>query len=427
MQPKMPAGEMGPNPAISEDCLYINIWRPADTRRDARLPVMVWIYGGGFISGTGASPIYDGSALARDKVIVVNLNYRLGRFGWFAYPELTREGGAASTGNFGLMDQMAALKWVRDNIAAFGGDPANVTVFGESAGAMCVNTLMSIPAAQGLFAKAITESGFGRHPARPLAAAEMMGSAFAQRVGASDLAALRNLSAETVLGPPDTDMTGSDEPELILDGKLISANVAAAFAAGNEAKVPWMVGSNNYEASLFAGALAKPDAVLAGLPEATRDAVMKLYDPGKRGDQTAVVAGMLTDRDFTEPARYLATSHARSGEPVYRYFFGYVPQMERGRSPGAGHGAELQFVFGNLGAGQSSNTRYTAADKRTAAAMGRYWTNFAKSGNPNGRGLIRWPKDGRDNILVFNAGGQHAASGFRKPQLDFAARQASAP
>ena len=235
-------GEIDARIPISEDCLYLNVWRPAAAQPNARLPVMVFIHGGGFVGETASSSLTDASSLARNGVIAVTLNYRVGRFGWFAYPELSAEAGEAATGNFGMMDQLAALRWVRDNIAAFGGDPARVTLFGESAGGISVNALMGVAAARGLFSAAITESGFGRNNAAPLNAAETMGAAFAKAAGASDLAALRALPAETVLSTAADDPNAAP-PGLILDGKLMQANIAEVFAKGAQARIPWIVGS----------------------------------------------------------------------------------------------------------------------------------------------------------------------------------------
>jgi len=403
--------------ATSEDCLYVNVWRPAEIPARAKLPVMVWIYGGSFVIGSGASPLYDGANLARNGVIIVNINYRLGRFGWFAYPELTKEADAMGTGNFGLMDQIAALKWVQANIGAFGGDPANVTVFGESAGAMSLNDLLSIPKARGLFAKGITESGLGRIPATPLAAAEARGTAFAKSAGAADLAALRNLPASAVL-----ESTENFGP--ILDGTLLPANVDRTFGDGNETKVPWIVGSNDFEASLFAGRLTDPDAYLATLPATDRTQLIALYDPQNLGNKMKIAADVVTDKVFTEPARFLAGSEAKTGQPVYRYFFSYVPEQARTRVLGAGHGSEIQFVFGNLA---NRLITYTDSDKRTSTVMGQYWTNFAKTGNPNGLGLVAWPADKNDQVLLIDATGEHAASGFRKPQLDILLHETTTP
>ncbi len=416
----------GPDPRQSEDCLYLNIWEPIDAKPSAHLPVMVWIYGGGFVIGDSASKIYNGSNLARSGVVVVNFNYRLGRLGWFAHPELTREGGDAGTGDFGLMDQIAALKWVRDNITAFGGDPANVTIFGESAGAMSVNLLMVAPSARGLFAKAITESGLGRIAAKPLAAAEAQGIAFAKSAGAEDLDALRKLPVATILAGGAASVESGENPGPILDGKLIPENIDRAFAEGKQAPVPWMVGSNDYEASLFPGMLSDPDKVMTNVPAAARPLMSALFDPDKTGDRRTVAAGMLTDSVFTEPARFLASQHAKLGQPVYRYFFAYVPETQRATLPGAGHGSEIQFVFGTLGTYYAAKGGYSDFDRRVSADMGRYWTNFAKTGNPNSpeAGGVEWPRDTGDQALVIDKNGEHAAPSLRKARLDIMAARA---
>jgi para-nitrobenzyl esterase len=417
MQPRLATANALP---MSEDCLSLNVWVPADAAPGAKLPVMVWIHGGSFAFGSGASPTYDGANLARDGVIAITVNYRLGRFGWFAYPELSKEAGAEGTGDFGLMDDLAALRWVHANIANFGGNAENVTIFGESAGAMSVNALMTSPVARGLFAKAITESGLGRFPAAPLAAAEAAGTAFAQSAGATNLAALRKLPADVVLN----DASGGGQYGPILDGTLLPADVDRAFADGKEAPIPWIVGSNDFEASLFPNVLKDPDARLAALPEAARTAVLAFYDPNHANDKAAIVADMTTDRVFTEPARFLATNHAKNGGTVYRYFFRYVVEAMRGSTHGAPHAGELPYVFGNLGAGRNLTYSYNAADKNVATTMIHYWTNFAKTGNPNGPGLVAWPADTGDDMLVIDAMGENATSAFRKPMLDGMARSA---
>jgi para-nitrobenzyl esterase len=417
-------GGYGPDPVFSENCLTLNIWKPRIAA--ARLPVMVWIYGGSFVRGDAAHPMFDGARMARDGVIVLDFNYRLGRLGWFAHPALTRE--SAATGNFGLMDQIAALKWVRDNIAAFGGDPDNVTIFGESAGAMSVNLLMTSPAARGLFAKAITESGLGRIGAKPLALAEAQGEAFAKAAGATDIAALRALPVEAVLAGQSA-TTGSDgNPGPIVDGVLVPENVDRAFAGGRQAPVPWLIGSNDYEADLFPGFLEHPDAAVFSLvPEAGRPVMMNLFDPDKTGDKKVIAGHVVTDYVFTEPARFLAAAQTRLGQPVYRYYFTYVPEDYRSSTPGAGHAAEVQFVFGNLGTFRWSSTRYAPFDRRIAADMALYWTNFAKHGDPNGPGLAAWPMDKGDQLLVFDRKGEHSETGLLKPRLDFLAAGASVP
>ena len=329
---------IGHEPEQSEDCLYMNIWAPKSATAASKLPVMVWIYGGGFMIGNAAWPTDAGANLARRGVVTVNFNYRLGRFGWFAHPELTKEGGAAGTANYGLMDQIAALKWVRDNIASFGGDPSNVTIFGVSAGGMSVNLLMTSPTARGLFAKAITESGLGRIEAKPLATAEADGLAFAKSVGATGVRDLRKLSVAQVLGPQNASVESGENAGPIVDGRLIPEDVDRAFAEGKEAPVPWIVGSNTFEASLFPNILADPDGkVFSTIPASFRPILMSLFDPDKTGDKTVVAANIVTDKVFTEPARFLASRQAKLGAPVYRYVFGYVPEAERkgaSRAPG---------------------------------------------------------------------------------------------
>ena len=423
--PQHPPRDWGGDPRQNEDCLYLNVWRPQGATAASRLPVMVWIYGGAFTIGDSASRIYDGSSLARDGVIVVNFNYRLGQLGWFALPELTREAGGAPTANFGLMDQIAALKWVRANISAFGGDPGDVTIFGESAGGMSVNLLMVSPAARGLFAKAITESGLGRSEAKPLAQAEAQGTAFERQTGAADLAALRALPVETMLKGAVGDVSSDLKPGPILDGRLIPENVDQAFAEGREAPVPWIVGSNDYEASLFHAMLDQPDKVLSDIPAEARPVMMQAFDPQRTGDKRAVAAGVITDFVFTEPARFLAQRQTRLGQPTYRYFFAYTPQAERASLPGAGHGSELPFVFNTLGTFHGSNQSFSAMDRRVAVDMGRYWTDFAKTGDPNGAGLAQWPTDRGDRVLVIDASGEHAVADLRKARLDLVAVRAA--
>lgn len=404
---------------LSEDCLYLNVWRPAGAKAGAKLPVMVWIYGGAFVSGSGALPVYDGTHFAETGVILVTLNYRLGNLGWFAHPELTKESGGQGTGDFGLMDQIAGLIWVRNNIASFGGDPANVTIFGESAGGMSVNLLMVSPAARGLFAKAITESGLGRTAARPLAAAEANGVKFAESVGATDLAALRALPVDKAWGPALTNIEGTANPGPIVDGVVVPQNVDRAFAEGKEAKVPWIVGSNTFEASLFPQRLQNPDGYLNAMPADRQAMISKVFDPQATGDKKALVANLMTDAVFTEPARYLAAQHEAHGGKAYRYYFGYVAEGSRKLMPGTPHAGELIYVFSTLGSFPSAiPLTYTDADRTIARDMTGYWSNFAKSGDPNGAGLPAWPEDKGDKVLVVDPTGPHAGAAVRKPQLD---------
>jgi len=382
---------VGPGPA-SEDCLTLNVFAPAGKARSG-LPVMFWIHGGGFVNGSGTAALYDGSALARQGVIVVTLNYRLGRFGFFAHPALTAEQHGAPLANYGLMDQIAGLKWVKRNIAAFGGDPANVTIFGESAGGMAVNRLMMMNQARGLFAKAIVESGVGRERGQTLAEAEADGTAFAAKLG-SDSASLRAIPADKIVaaGP---DVLKGELP--ILDGFLLNENPAQAFAAGRVARVPYMVGSNSLEfPALWVGPMR---AQLVKLTPDQEAQAIKAY-----GDADRFNAHIVSDIVFGEPARSLAADMAQHGGPVFLYRFSVVsaktPEPLKG---GASHASDRQYVFRTLNA---STWPTDARDDALAQTISAYWVAFAKTGDPNGEGRPRWPRyDHDDRLLNFTNDG----------------------
>jgi para-nitrobenzyl esterase len=395
--------------ATSEDCLTLNVFRPA-TPTSAKLPVMVWIYGGGFIQG--GSMRYDGSHLARRGVVLVTLNYRLGRLGFFAHPALIKQGEGA---DFGLLDQIAALKWVRANIARFGGDPANVTLFGESAGGISVNYLMTSPLAKGLFAKAISESGFGRAAGKSLSEAEAVGADFGKAQGVTGdgpdaAAALRALPISALTKPVDG-LRSPDAPGPIIDGVAATETVPAAFAAGHQAKIPYLVGGNSFEVSLFPSMTAHPDAVLDKLGPSAGPAV-GLWGGG---DKTKAVAALMTEAMVIEPDRFLARQQAKIGAPAYVYYFSYVPEASRAASLGAGHGAEVRYVFG---APESS----TPADMAISDAMEAAWVAFAKTGSPG------WPAAGPngDPVMEFGADGPTLRTGFETFKLDLLARRAEA-
>jgi para-nitrobenzyl esterase len=421
--------------AMSEDCLTLNVWRPAGAKPGARLPVMVWIYGGAFIQGASATPFYDGAHFAERGVVLVSFNYRLGRFGFFAHPALDR--GEGPVANYGLMDQIAALKWVRRNIAAFGGDAKNVTVFGESAGAISVNYLMVSPAAHGLFDRAIAESGFGRSTPRPLEAAEGFGQSFAEANGvkgddATAATALRALSAET-LNAPVSGLSDPSIPSPILDGKILTQGIDQGFAKGEEAHVPYLEGGNSYEASLFPAIANAPAPVLARAGDPAK--VAALY-----GGQPApeIARELLTDVMITEPDRELARQMARQGVAAYVYHFSYVPAAVRATSFGAAHGSEIPYVFDNLpqqpfNYGGRDIPAATPDDQKVSDAMHAYWVAFAKTGDPSAAGGPAWPRytlDG-DQLLEFGADGVNVRSGFEKDRLDLleanARRAAAAP
>jgi para-nitrobenzyl esterase len=419
---------------MSEDCLTLNIWRPAGAKPGDKLPVMVWIFGGAFIQGSGSAPFYDGAHFARDGVILVTLNYRVGRFGFFAHPAL--DGKGAPFGNYGLMDQIAGLQWVKANIDRFGGDPHNVTMFGESAGAISVNYLMASPAAKDLFDKAIAESGFGRSEPRRLTgegSAEAVGVAFAEAHGvkgdgAAAAAALRALPAEALNAP----VSGLGDPAIpgpMRDGQIVTQGIAEAFAKGDEAHVPFMEGGNSYEASLFPQIADHPDPVIARYGDAAK--VEALYGGAPAPE---VARELMTDSLITEPDRFLARQMARQGLPVYVYHFSYVPAAVRGASYGAAHGSEITYAFDNLldrpiSFGQRTIPAATDADRQVARAMHAYWVAFAKTGDPDSAGGVAWPRfaTGAEQLMEFCADGVAVRRDFEKDRLDLIAAARKPP
>ncbi|MCK1740015.1 carboxylesterase family protein [Bradyrhizobium sp. 139] len=376
-------------PGASEDCLTLNVFRPFGV--DGPLPVMVFIHGGAFASGTANDPLFDGARLAQAGLIVVTVNYRLGVLGWLAYPALS-EGGS---GNYGLMDQIAALHWVHDNIAAFGGDPSNVTLFGSGAGATSIALLMLCAQSRDLFHKAILQSLPGRARLRSVQEAEAMGRQFVAALGqeadlraaepARLLAAEQNLLAKSVR---------SFAPAM--DGILVSEDVAAGFTAGHESRIPLIIGSNDDETRFDGEPEIKETLASSG---ASSDELRKLYPdiarPSERG------AKFYTDKVFSEPVRLLARLHAATGAPTFRYRFAYVSEARR-TNPDEGHGRELQFIFGAEGV-PGAGLR-TWEDRAVANRMRSYWINFAKSGNPNGPDLPHWDAaaDGDRLLLITN-------------------------
>lgn len=371
-----PAGDSGVGPeAPSEDCLTLNIWAPR--AGGAKLPVMVWLHGGGYTGGSASAPLYDGSALARRGVIVVTLNYRLGRFGFFAHPELKGEGA-----NFGLLDQRAALAWVRDNIAAFGGDPRRVTLFGNSAGGESVLFHMIAPASRGLFHRAIVQSGLG---GRSLLQATA--SVDAPRA-TKPLADLRALPAATILGWGKPSVYAGFGPTI--DGVTISENITAAFAAGRQAKVPLVIGYNGFEippaaigGTAVALALVRHDA-------ARRDAGIAAY-----GDAQAYERSIASDQLFRAPAMRLATLHARTGSKTWAYAFDVVSPALAKRLDGAPHATERAYIFGTL---PRLGWPTDARDAAIAGELGDRWVAFAKAGKP---GAADWAPATRKDLRAI--------------------------
>jgi len=397
----------------SEDCLTINVLTPAHRRADAKLPVMVWIYGGGLTEGSASD--VDGTRFAQDGVVLVTFNYRLGRLGFFAHPALARTNPEGALSDYGFADQIAALKWVKRNIAAFGGDPARVTIFGESAGATSVNYLLVSPEARGLFAGAIAESGFGRQPGRPLVDAQAVGAAFISSLGVSgdDAAAaraMRALPAKALMTPVQGLVNAA--AGAIVDGVVAPESPAEGFAKGNQARVPYIAGGDSFEASLLPDYVAKPEMLLDSLGKARDQAVTRLGD----GDPTKAAETLFTLGGDIEPDRYLARQDAIRGIPAYNYYFAYVPKAERRTSKGVSHGDEIAYVFDTL------PKTATAADEAVARVVHAYWVAFARTGRPDSAGGRFWPKaEPNDAVMVFGDGGAQAVANFEKAQLDLVA------
>jgi para-nitrobenzyl esterase len=380
-----------------EDCLYLNVWTSTVDVR-AKRPVMVWIHGGGFTQGSASVPRYDGTALARRGVVVISFNYRLGRLGFFPHPSL-------NDANFGLADQIAALQWVRRNAAAFGGDLDNVTIFGESAGGESVDMLMTSPLAKGLFAKAISESGGLFEPVTKIADARKGALDFAIKLKAASMADLRAASVAQVLAADDDD----DGP--VLDGKVLLEDPRDAFAAGHMAAIPYLTGTNSDEGSQIGPNNSDWLIKMLGDKLAT---VRKLYDTT---DDMEFRRQFFSDRFFAGPTRQLAADVAKHNNAfVYRFGFLNARAHMRGDT-GVPHGGEMVFVFG-FG---PFATIAPPQDTAVADLMQGYWTNFAKTGNPNGDNLPSWPRyEGATPSTLVIEDTTHAIPDFRKAQLDAA-------
>ena len=425
----------------SEDCLYLNLWEPAGTSPGAKLPVMVWIHGGAFVGGSGSSPENSGDQFARQGVILITINYRLGRLGHFAFPALSKEHPEEPKGSYAFMDQIAALKWVQQNIAAFGGDPENVTIFGFSAGGVSVHSLMTIPDAKGLFQKAISESGGGRDgvlTGRPIreenanpyypVSAETIGINFARKHGieGTDEAALAKLRAlkveEIVDGGQETDGQGGPRTYSgpILDGKLVVETAESAYKAGRQARVPLMIGNCSAEiGGGFVNASSSKEELFSLFGELGGEA-KSAYDPDGNKEFAEVVTMFNTDKVWAEPARLTARAFVARGTPAYIYLFSYVsaPMKERMRF-GAPHGSEVAYVFDNLGV--RSGSAPLPEDTAVARMMNAYWVNFARTGDPNGKGLPKWPVYSPQNneILEIQSDGKPVGKPDpRKARLD---------
>jgi len=438
---------------VSEDCLYLNVWTPAKTGRE-KLPVLVYFYGGGFVAGDGSEPRYDGESMAQRGIVAVTVNYRLGIFGFFAHPELTQESPHHASGNYGFLDQSAALRWVQQNIAAFGGDPTQVTIAGESAGSMSVSAQMASPLSKTLFARAIGESGsmlntsFGP---LPMPEAEQNGAAFATSLGAGSLAALRALPAQQLLEA--TGKPGVTRFAPTLDGYFFMKMPTATFAAGEQAHVPLLVGWNSQEMGYQA--LLGADKPTTATYTAT---LQKLY--GARAAEAQKAFPAATDAEVEQAATNLASDRfiaystwkwaelqqQTGGQPVYRYLYArprpaMTPEMgnataglaggvvkQAANAPktppaqGAVHSAEIEYALGNL----ASNKVYawTPDDYKVSKTLQTYFANFIKTGNPNSAGLPTWPQASSNQVLQVDVKTQ-ATPDKTRPRYLFLDQQAS--
>ena len=403
---------------VSEDCLYLNVWTPANASE--KLPVMVWIHGGGFTMGTTSYDLYTGEALAKMGVVLVSITYRLGKFGFLAHPELTAESQHQSSGAYGLLDMIAGLEWVRDNVATFGGDPGNVTIFGESAGGIAVSMLAASPVAKGLFHKAISESGGSFGPPGeggsllPLAAAEQAGLAFAEKAGAKSIKELRARSAEEIFK-----LDSSGWP--VVDGYVIPGDQYTLYEEGKYNDVPVLIGTNSDEGGLFARPQT-PEQYQAATAQRFgqfSERILKLY-PGDTPEQAMRSAGdIMRDTTFAWPTWAWARLQAQTGKaPVYLYYFDQSLPAADGTptgSRGANHGAEMAYVFQHLD--QNKTTPWRPEDHQLSKTISAYWVNFAKTGDPDGAGLPHWPAYKNDTAQLMHFRDQAFAGPVPKLEL----------
>ncbi|PSO09700.1 MULTISPECIES: carboxylesterase/lipase family protein [unclassified Sphingobium] len=408
---------------MSEDCLTLNVWTPAGAKTGKRLPVMLWIHGGGSFAGSGRDPLFDGAALAREGVIVVTINYRLGALGYFAHPALTASNGDQGLlANYGLMDQRAAMRWVQRNIAAFGGDPAQVTIFGESAGGCYVNMWMTSPLAKGLFARAISHSCPEYIESRSMAEGNQRGRKLAHGLGidgagAEALARLRARPASDFVTPAAIKGTYP-----FIDGRIVAEDPFRALEAGRVASLPWMIGSNSFDASYlpyFGVDISKP---LAAYSEADRARILATYDASAQGEQRRAMH-FLSDVVMGAGDRAFAAQAAAKGAPTWLYSFRYESTAAKPGSLGVAHGEELAYVFGNPG---RDGVMQSAADRAVSARMRVLWSDFAKARLPLSDS---WSSARR--TYVFDRGGNlTAVTDFHRERLDLAApfaRNAAGP
>ncbi|MCR9269151.1 MAG: carboxylesterase family protein [Hyphomonadaceae bacterium] len=429
--------ENGPPPVESEDCLFLNV-RTANAGSETLQPVMVWIHGGSHQTGSGSLDIYQANQLVENGVVLVTINYRLGPFGYLAHPALSADDENGVSGNYGLLDQVASLIWIRDNIQVFGGDPDNVTIFGESAGAQSVTEIMSTPLSEGLFHKAILQSGASTYNANGLTTAiegrmsmHEAGLAFMDGLAPRDASAadLRAIPATEIIAHIPNKMHLGDYVLPTVDGLVIPKLMGQAIGDGSIHNVPILAGYNADEATLFYSDIQKPTILVPEFPEALDDrldlmreiygetngnTLIDLYGLDDPETYQTGETDMLGDDLFGVHMRYLAKSNTTQGAPSYLYHFTRIPPS-KSQTIGAFHAAEIFFVFGS----HSPLAGLTEEDKVLTEAMGKYWTNFAKTGDPNGAGLPAWPvyDPAIDEWMTFNPSIE-VKQGVRAEKLD---------
>jgi para-nitrobenzyl esterase len=406
---------------VSEDCLYLNVWTPAKSTKENRA-VMVWFYGGGFQAGSSSEPRYDGENFAKRGIIVVSVNYRLGIFGFFAHPELSKESGRGASGNYGLMDQIAGLQWVKRNIAAFGGDPNKVTIAGESAGSLSVSALMASPLAAGLFRAAIGESGgffspkTGGLAMNTLGEAEKKGAKFAESMGAKSLAEMRAKSAQDLLAAVQNEKGTRFWPNI--DGYVIPKKVSDIFAESKQAHVPLLAGWNADEDS-FGAAMSKekitPETFAAQVRKQFGEQapdILRLYPAKTEEEARRATIDLASDLFISYSTWGWIDAQYQTGQAtVYRYLFERTPPASEATKIegvssalfGARHACELEYVFGAL---KSQPNPWEPADFNVSDAISAYWANFTKTSDPNGKGMPEWPaykKDAKYPVMHLGA------------------------
>ncbi len=410
----------------SEDCLYLNVWTPAASASE-RLPVLVWIYGGGGVSGSTAEPIYDGNAIAKKGVVVVSMNYRVNVFGWFAHPELTKESPHHASGNYGSLDQLAGVRWVKNNIAQFGGDPSKITIWGESGGSRSVNFLAASPLFRGLARGAIAESHttFGRMMTPP--EAEANGVKFADAIGKRSLAELRATPAKDLLEASVKNPQGLNGA--IVDGWFLPADIYTIYSEGKQNDLALITGGTNDEGGNIGrtgsaaggggGGAAAPDSLASYTEWAKRtfgaraEALLKLYPASDDAQAKKAWHDVYRDINFAGHRTWARLQSTTGKSPVWLYLFSHVPPHPEGngnnpRPPvGAVHFSEVIYVFNNL---RMKDYPWTNLDRNVADTMSTYWTNFAKTGNPDSPGLANWP--------VYNPKDEYLLNIADKPHLE---------